>query len=259
MTKKRNRIKIGIEIECITNKDLINFNVGDYHDGIKKGKNWNLQHDGSLNNLNSFNNYQCIEFVSKILSSKKTFNNALEEFKSFFKEHNLKDVLKFNSSCGCHIHIGLNNDKKFYDKLNYDKIKELRELFFKKINENNILNDNVKGLILRQYFRNYAKKTTPKEWEFYNHRNSEFNKQSEQRDKGLEWRSVNIRGVKNWEEFFEVFNIIYECIEHLFKVRTKPYKSKYKTIRLNRKELKNLQEQNNKEKVVLKIDKPKEY
>lgn len=242
----RNRIKLGVEIEAILNKDYTqSFRIGQYHNGIKKGKNWEIQNDGSLYDNLNFPRHRTAEFVSKTFSSKKSFFNGLKEFESFFNGEHLSKVLAFNLSCGCHIHIGLNHKKQYSDKIRFEQLVSLRELFFKKIKDSEILSENTKENILNHYFRNYAKKIKKQDW--YNRtepRGSEFNIYSERDNKGLEWRSINLRGVKSWVEFYEVFNIVYFCCEKLFKMRTTNSKTKNKAIRLNREHLKNILKNN---------------
>jgi hypothetical protein len=239
----RNRLKIGLEIECVYNDNEVLFNRGSYHAGIKKGKYWSIETDGSLNSYGSdFDNSKTAEFVSKVFCSKKLFIKGLEEFKGFFDNKELKDVLFFNSSCGCHFHIGLNGSKKYTDFLSFEELKKIRNKFFKDINKSVVLSDDTKRNILKQYFRSYAKKINKdiclNGWS--NNRTLEFNKLSEDSNKGLEWRSLNLCSVKTWEEFFEVMNIIFNCVEKLFRMRTNGFSYKEKKVLLIKKELNNL-------------------
>ena len=239
---KRNRIKIGIEIECCYNRDIVDFERGSYHDGISAGNSWKIEGDGSLRNSHIFDNENNAEFVSSILGSKKTYIKALKEFRDFFKGYPLSEVLDFNNSCGNHIHIGINNKKKYHNKLSFDIFAEMREKYFKAIKESDKLSEDTKEKILNQYFRGYAQKINKSAW-YLNRlsRGVEFNKQSENSGLGIEWRSVNLCGVKTWTEFNAVFEIIYNCVEWLFKQRTTSHKGKFKALRLNRVKLNELQ------------------
>ena len=250
MNKTRNRIKLGIEIECCYNSEEHDFNIGGYHCDRKsyKGKNWRIESDGSLKNSRIFEEENTAEFISGILGGKKTFFGALKEFKSFFGDQFLGDSLDFNNSMGCHVHIGLNNNKKYFNKINFETIKKLREKFLNNIKISEILSEDTKTQITEHYFRrgvsgtNYAPKTTKAEW--YNSRPqkyAEFNRRSDRDGMGLEWRSVNLKGVKNWDEFDEVFRIIYNCVEWLFKKRTTSHKGKFKRIGLRPAHLTNKQ------------------
>jgi hypothetical protein len=239
----RNRIKLGLEIECCYNMDLLDFNIGGYHsDRIEKiGKNWKICSDSSLCRSRKFDTENTAEFISGILGSKKTLINALEEFRSFFKGYPLNEVLDFNNSCGNHIHIGLNGDKKYHDKMTFEDFKNLRELFFKQIKDSNNISEETKTKILNQYYRHYSEQIKKENWKNKSsNRYMEFNKQSENSGLGIEWRSINLCGVKNWKEFNSVFEIVYNCCEWLFKKRTTNHKEKFNIIRLNRTELRQL-------------------
>jgi hypothetical protein len=235
---ERKRIKLGVEIECAYNSELIELEKGNYHSTeiVHKGDNWKVERDGSLDEYGEFNEGDTAEFVSGILGGKKTFFKAIEEFKSFFNGHELSEVLSFNSSCGCHIHIGINGGKKYHNKLNYDTIKELREMFYNNVTASEILSENTKEKVKAHYTRaTYVQQQSITEWNRQQtDKYTEFNRQSENNGQGLEWRSVNLRAVKNWAEFDEMFKIIYECAEYLFKKRTTTHKEKYKQVRFNR-------------------------
>jgi hypothetical protein len=58
---------------------------------------------------------------------------------------------------------------------------------------------------------------TTRENRFSGQRYREFNIQSEQMGRGLEWRSPNMRGVNTWKEFAEYWEIVFECLEVLAK------------------------------------------
>jgi len=243
----RNRIKLGIEIECCFNSGLIDIEQ-------QKKNGWDIVGDGSLRNSDIFENENSLEFVSEILGSKKTYIKALKDFRGFFGNYPLDEVLSFNNTSGTHIHIGLSKNKKYHEKLSYDFFIELRELFFKSIKESDKLSEDTKQKILNQYFRYYAKQIDKIKWneKDNNNRYQEFNTQSENEGRGIEWRSINLCGVKTWQEFNAVFEIVYNCAEYLFKERTTKHKTKFKTIRLNRTELKQIQKNHN-EKIVLNL------
>ena len=60
-------------------------------------------------------------------------------------------------------------------------------------------------------------------------RHTEFNYRSELDNKGFEWRSFNLMGVKTWEEFKILMGIGFECINFLFKKRRDGYSSNNRT------------------------------
>jgi len=251
--EKRNRIKIGVEIECIYNCDNVNLSVGSWENPQRINKSWSVKPDGSLRTEGVFENENTAEFVTKILGGKKTYNKALKEFQSFFNGKPLNEVLDFNSSCGNHIHIGLNEKKKYHNKLSWEVFAELRELFFNNIKGSEVLSEDTKQSILNHYFRGYASKINKTSWNGNRlNRGVEFNRQSENSGCGIEWRSINLCGVKSWEEFFNVFEIIYNCAEWLFNKRTTSHKGKFIKLRLNRAVLNDIQNKNS-EKVTLEI------
>jgi len=86
-----------------------------------------------------------------------------------------------------------------------------------------------------------ASKLTKREYSLnsYN-RTKEFNAQSERNNQGFEWRSFNLNGVKNWDEFKEMFKIGFECLDFLFNKRRDGYTLNKKAIRIKKKELKDL-------------------
>jgi len=235
----------GIEIESAINERYSNIDkedLGEYHEGNKLLSFWKVERDGSLNaSLSSFLSSFSCEFVSDLLKSKQEFFKALEEFK-YHLSHNgkyeLNKVIDFNTSCGCHIHFSFNNGKnfKFKEKVFYELFKEMRELFFKKLNDNQILNEELKEGIKEHYNRSYATIKT-KKYFFNFQRYNEFNFGSEIHNQGLEWRSFNLRGLKKWKEFDEMFKICWECLDFLLSKIKKGWISKNKKIRVNKKEI----------------------
>jgi len=213
------KIAIGVEIEGILNSQIHSINRGYYHHGkrIPGLSGWTAERDGSING-SIFNNWSIpIEIISKPYRTEKGFKNAIENFINFFSKdgnHELNQVFDFNNSCGCHIHFSI-SDFKFYNKVIYDIFKKLRIFFFKKIDNSNINNES-KSKIKNHYDRNYARVVQKNNF-YSSDRQKEFNFESEREGKGLEWRSINLYGIKSWKEFREVFNIILESLNFLEK------------------------------------------
>lgn len=243
----------GIEIEGIFNNKYTNLmnEIEEYdEDGNRyngreeynhdiKFKKWRFKGDGSLHDSGFFSNESIVEFYSNLLKSKTDFFKALKEFKDFCSNKNkieLKDVVYFNDSCGCHIHIGFKDYRKFYNLVNLEILKEFRELFFKKIKESKILDSDTKLNILNHYYRSYAREIKAQNYnKKHPHRYLEFNILSERSGKGLEWRSFNLRDIKTWKEFNHLFKICFECIEFLHNKILNGYELDNKPLKLNKK------------------------
>lgn len=209
-------IKIGIEIECIYNGDILDIERGGYHQGIDlpNTEGWKAEADSSVRHENEFPFASPVELVSKVYKTKASFFRGLEEFKSFFSEggnYELNEVISFNESCGSHVHFDFEN-KKFGNRLVYDSYPKIRRYFAKKIKDSNIES---KKEILKQYGRRYSKKIKRFDSIKNRERSSEFNFRSEDNGKGLEWRSPNMTGIKTWKEFFEFWEIIFSCLKVL--------------------------------------------
>lgn len=220
-------IKVGVEIECVFNERLIHLVKGSYHSGIinKKLNGWKVENDGSLDsNIERYRTPRFFEswgntaeIVSDLSSNRKEFFKKLRNFKKFFskREYELNEVLAFNYSCGSHIHFS-------YENFNFDKktfyviYEKTRKMFFKKIKKSKIES---KIEILDQYNRSYAQIKDKNTWK--QDRREEFNFMSERENHGIEWRSINMRGIKTWKEFFEFWKIVYSCLQYLLKISRK--------------------------------------
>jgi hypothetical protein len=217
-------IKSGIEIECSLNRELIDIYAH------KKPKGWKFHPDGSLRTFGEFNRVTLIEFVSTISYGKNRFRKKLLSFKEWVinnsKETDLKKVISFNQSCGLHLHMGLNYSNDISKLLCVEVIDKFRKDFFKGLDKLNIkqeLKDNIK----KHYFRKYSVKTTKLNYQpNSSDRYKEINRISERQNKGLEWRSFNILGCDNWNDFIIVIMFAYECFEKLIKKRINGYEIK---------------------------------
>jgi len=229
------KILLGLEIEGVFNRDLNAFSIGRYHNGHATGKYWKCEEDGSLRRSFKYSQEECAEFVSNIIKSKLGLKNALKEFKNIItngEEYELNEVCYFNKSCGCHIHIGLNDStKKISHLLDYKYIIKFRDEFFKRLNGLDI-DPEAKQSIKKHYFRGYAKKTTTKKF-YTSGRYKEFNLLSDEENQGLEWRSFNLYNIKTFDDLNKVLILVYDLIREyfLFPIQ-KGYNTRKKNIKI---------------------------
>jgi len=100
----------GVELECLLPRDYAEgIDIGDYHCGEPvyeapkfNGRRWLVEHDSSVSSR-SYDRYGC-EFVSPILKGNDGVQNVLD-FTDWLKSHNTR----VNTSCGLHIHIGIDS------------------------------------------------------------------------------------------------------------------------------------------------------
>jgi len=238
-----NGLKLGIEIEAIFNSKLSHLaklKIEEYDGGYlgrNKGlKSWKVERDGSLDNSTSIKWHSWgkgVEFISKLLKSKRSYTNVLNEFQLFISKNNtyeLKDVLCFNESCGNHIHFSVPHFT-FKKKTLFKIYPEVRQKFFDLIKASHI-NKKSKRNIIKHYFRHYALRLDKKEFKksvYRSRKYTEFNFRSEASLEGLEWRSLNLKDIQTWDEFKELFEIFYKCINYLVKLALKwEEKAEYK-------------------------------
>jgi len=213
-----NEVKIGIEIECVLNGIIHHIEQGDYHDGLPVDglERWKAEHDGSLSTKNDFGRWgECIEIISPIFQSKEEFQEELKKFYEKFSKNNqfeLNEVLRFNNTCGSHVHFSI-KDFSFDKKVIFAIYPKVRRYFKKKL-----LNSNIKGKysIWSHYGRSYAKIID--ENNFKEQRHQEFNFESEKDGRGLEWRSPNLLKIRTWKDFFAFWDIVYESLEYLYEI-----------------------------------------
>lgn len=217
MTK--NKLNIGIELEFILNTKIKNFSLGEHGLGgnkIKGLSGFKSEEDSSLSGY-EFNQYsKCVEIISKVLTSEKQFKKAMNDFKNFFSEngqHELNEVIVFNKSCGCHLH--LSTDFKFSSKVYEDSLIKTRRKFFLELKKLPIRED-LKLSIRAHYFRRYSQRFNFERRK--RDRYHEFNFLSEiEKEQGLEYRSLNLNGVKTWKEFILLTDLFLNCCVFLIK------------------------------------------
>jgi len=250
-------INIGVEIESVVNSKIHNINRGGYHEGypVDNLPGWVAESDNSIHRQNDFDGWEdCIEFVSGIFEGKKQFINGLKKFKKFFSKngkYELNEVLSFNESCGSHIHLSI-EDFSFNKKVIFEVFPKARKYFINHIRKSKIEN---KGAIINHYNRYYAKEINKENWK--NERYSEFNFYSEIEEKGFEWRSINMRGIQTWKEFFEFWRIVYKSVEYLIKISNNYSKVNYKRLveKNDIKEMKEFIKNNKKQKIIVNVPK----
>lgn len=222
---KLKKIMVGVEVECIINKDIINFiDRGGYKVGSelidKDGKTigmWDVQSDGSISKGRNFKNPSAREFVSKPFTSKKDFFRGMDRFIETFScggKYELHEVIEIERSCGCHIHLSKGKRKfgKTVHKFVYEKA---TKDFFKRIKAST-LPAQLKASVLEQYYRDYSNKANEEQFKKNRggngRRSTEWNFCSERKNMGLEWRSFNLNGVKTWREFKLLMSIGFETV-----------------------------------------------
>ncbi|MCH7534155.1 MAG: hypothetical protein IH948_00115 [Bacteroidetes bacterium] len=224
------KIKIGVEIECIYNPRLIEMYPGEYHDGNPIGglANWIVEYDSSLSTSSAMGfNGNTAEIISSVIMGKESFFREIKKFMDFFSQNGkneLKKVLHFNKTCGSHIHIGIiRKPHMFYKKVSNNCLIKTRNKFLRDIGKNQIISTSARKNIIDNYFRTFSRKS----WQDHNRenisfeKNYEFNFYSERQGKGIEWRGLNMIGIKTWEEFYEFWKIVYNCVEYLVKISNK--------------------------------------
>jgi hypothetical protein len=215
--KNKPKIKIGIELECGYNSEVVTLPQGSYHEARKISDFWRGERDGSLDkysfNMCDFNeDYMCmIELTTPIINI-NDYDKAVEDLKSIFKGEELNKVLCFNKSCGCHIHFSI--PEKLYRNVPSIFYRKMKPLFIKELNKSTIIPQETKDTIKQHYTRHYASRFNERHRRAGN-RYVEFNFRSEVNGQGMEWRSFNVRNIQTWEQLKEMFKIGTDCIKQL--------------------------------------------
>lgn len=216
----KHQITVGIEIEAVYNNKNTSINRGSYHNGntIARLRDFKAEEDCSIKKRKTkFKDWACtIELVSRTFVGRSNFFTGLQKFIKYFSKDGaleLNQVFEFNSSCGSHMHISI-DDFKFSKKTIIECYIKTREYFI-----NRILNSKIesRSRIIDNYDRDYAEKIKKQEEIQHGKKCSEFNFRSECYGRGIEWRSPNMTGIKTWEEFLEFWNIVYDSIQILIK------------------------------------------
>lgn len=218
-----NRISIGVEIECITDTDYFDGDIGDYHQGVPIAgmPGWRAESDGSLRipDDDCYDEWTTVEFVSGRCRGFGELKTTLGAFKEYYQARlktrnngeidDLYQCLEFNGSCGAHIHLSM-SDIVFHRYGLWPAFVKLRSEFFDRLRVSSIIS---KQRILTHYNREYAQ-AVQKDIRHQTQKYREFNIGSEIEGRGLEWRSPNMWGIRTWTEFDEYWDIVIECLKH---------------------------------------------
>ncbi len=206
----------GFEIEGIFNKTVLhknNLNAQGYHHGrfgtVDSLPSWKIETDSSLDSKGEFRFCEGYEFISRLLAEEDILE-ALDEIRDSTNNLPLNKVVKFNDSCGCHIHFSdTKGDSESFTTYTY--LRKMRDKVFERIKkELPQIYDSFKG----QYYRDYAREITSESINT-SERRLEFNYSSP--NKGAEWRGFNLQGVKTWEELRRMFKIATEEIQNMLE------------------------------------------
>lgn len=194
--------------------------------GEYKLKDWDVKGDGSLRRSGIFENEDCLEFCN---TKPLTREELIEGLKPFKEVGELNELVDFNESSGLHIHFSVENWK--LDKLILSSaVQKMRNECFKRI-EKSDLREELKESVIKQYNRNYARRTTTTQLiNNKGRRYSEMNYLSFLNNKGMEWRSPNMVGVKSWAEFDKLLTIYLDCVEFLVDLISKEQTETLKLI-----------------------------
>lgn len=193
-------LTFGIEIECeISQRAARKIEIGPYHHGISCSANWKAEQDNSLRTTKP--NFVSVEFVSKTGTAKKILR-YIDELRELIGDDEGELVnIAINNSNGAHLHFS-NNGSHLYKKMPFDTLKLIRN------KASYIVRNRIKSVYpswKKQYFRSYAKRFSEQKYkhDLSQERSTEFNFTT---DKGVEWRSFNLLGVKTWAELKAVVN-----------------------------------------------------
>jgi hypothetical protein len=238
----RYEMLFGIELEMEYNESLIgHIDRNSYHseESVGFNKYFIAENDGSLHGSSFVRSgtveligipVTCSEMPLALDSVRKTMISRAKKKDKVINE--LNEVINFNGSTGAHMHISLKvaGSKDTVIDVRDDKtvtIKNGRTInpkifvdvkFLKKISRA------VKGRIKRElpniypefsraYFRGMAKRMTGNS--INNHdRYQEWNFNP---DHTIEYRSLNLHGVRTWNDLFKFYRIVCETINYVFK------------------------------------------
>jgi len=229
---------IGLEVEAIYNNYLLNLNHGSYHRAgweskHKFGDYFVVETDSSIRTEGDYEG--SAELVSCPFPSKEiqeVSRNFERETLKRTKKEDLKDVFKFNSSCGCHVNVSLTKDSAgsnilirsergeilFKNKslvplagwINHKMLLNIRESFEQKIF--NAWGGKELENFKKQYNRSYAQLCEKKL--MYKQKYSELHIREFMGR--LEFRGFHLLNATTWEKFHwylkEYINTLRECI-----------------------------------------------
>lgn len=218
-----NRLLFGLEVECEYDSSKVSIERGSYHAGMKVGRYWFSETDGSLSTTAKFGrNGRTVELVS-VPFKLKQFDKVMAELKEkIFQNKPMAEVMNINNTCGNHIHVSAytyHGGKKKGAQLlinhgsNRRKLKGITPrqlpLSMKAIET---IREEVQQFMPAQararYFRHYAMKTTSKTYG----NGSKYSEWNVINDTHAEFRSFNLVGIDKWDDFIMAYRKTLECI-----------------------------------------------
>ena len=221
-------INCGIEIEAEYNSKIMTINRAPHHPSgsnkIAFGKQFFVEIDGSLRALKFKDHpvpndhpgrkelYGTAEFVSKMFPITK-YKETLDDFKEMIitlgKSKTMSDLIHFNRTTGCHIHISLKDDNKHSFPLKDVKMSEyilFNKLLMGKVTEKL---PHVGAHFCGRFYREHARKRNQQKA-----RNSSWNFETAENNH-VEFRSFHLMGVETWEDLYTMFDIVFNELSQL--------------------------------------------
>jgi len=202
---------IGIEIEGYINKN-VDIKIAEYHSSkFNNYKFIKFERDETLTSKIG----TAIEIVSNILKDENDLNLMFEEIKNALKIQNEEEsVILVDSTCGCHIHFSHETKKDYIllDKLY--RIKRMHEAFLKHYDYKQY------ECFKKQYNRAYAAEI------FDIADNDRCSEVIDTGRKGLEWRSFNLLGVRNFADIRARLTNIFKLIQKYYTYKEVKYPNK---------------------------------
>lgn len=209
-------VKLGVEIECVYNKDEWPLTVVGYH-SRNVGDNfngWSVSSDSSIHvhNETDFNNPGVAELVSEPCIGWEELKETLEELKVRAGGKELHQVMEFNKSMGTHIHFSTFREKE-KDMVFMSLYKKLRNIVFEKVKREL---PHIYPGFKKHYFRSrYAPEQ--KGDIIDKGMRGEINYGTVSQGTGVEWRSFNLLGVTTWDELMTMMKIAYDSIKEILE------------------------------------------
>ena len=224
----------GLELEGIFYDPSKTLQVDGYHSGRFDGNNFKFESDSSLTvdkiNKDTHTGAECICKYFRHSQFPKVYVQRLKEYFSemlygFRMSNELNECVYFNESCGLHVHFSV-PEQNLLGTVYYDFVKLLRTTFFDMLDDSVHISELVKRIIKERYYRGYAEKLHKDD--FYGGHGDEINFQSYESGTGLEWRSPCACGIRTWDEFEELIEILCNSIITALNGRQREYTEIYK-------------------------------
>jgi hypothetical protein len=209
------KILFGIEVEAEINTNKMRVVNASYHSRevgfpYTLGQYFKTEGDGSLRLKKFHKSGMTTEIITQKPQDVANYKEVIQDFKNAIieksKTPNLSDVLNFNDTTGCHIHLSLMSDKGLLLPFKMASPKEFVKFNKRLLKEVKTQMPHIYGKFSRSFYRSYALKRITEENRYccWNYSLNEINR--------LEFRSFNLRGVDNWEDFEKMFDIVFGLI-----------------------------------------------